>query len=202
MKSHKPPSPYLLLFLMTTVTRGKTQQKTSHRACDCQPVGRGETPTVLELRNQERQPRTAPPDAKMQESAPGRSLPLSFWPLALKKHSGASVAVPHAPRAAQCYPREISAPGAAHRPAAANGTAKEGAPPVLLPKWPIQGGDKCFAITIWVWPFIQTPLITVNGSGQGSGKFEVVRHSPSPPQGLQTTHGTTWKPISNQPKNE
>lgn len=63
--------------------------------------------------------------------------------------------------------------------------AAEGASLMLVPKRRIQGEDNYFVITIWVLPSIQTPLITVNGIEKGSNKSELVRHRPSPPQGLQ-----------------
>lgn len=41
-------------------------------------------------------------------------------------------------------------------------------------------------IAIWVLPSFQTPLTIVNSMEKGSNKSELVQTSPSPPQGLQT----------------
>lgn len=49
---------------------------TSHWACDCQPVGRGETLAALELRNQ--MSVTQEQTWQTQESVSDRGLPLSF----------------------------------------------------------------------------------------------------------------------------
>lgn len=78
---------------------------TSHWACDCQPVGRGETLAALQLRNQ--MSVTQEQARQMQESASDSGVPLSFSPFALKKHSWASLAVPPIPSAEQCHPCEI-----------------------------------------------------------------------------------------------
>lgn len=75
----------------------------------------------------------------------------------------------------------------------------EGASLMLVLKWCIQGKDNFFFITIWVLPSIQTPLITVNGIENGSNKFKLVQaHC----RGFKSICSTTWKPISNQPENQ
>lgn len=81
---------------------------TSHWACDCQPVGRGETLAALQLRKQ--MSVTQEQARQMRESASDRDLPLSFSPFTLKKHSWASLAVPPIPSAEQRHPFEMRYP--------------------------------------------------------------------------------------------
>lgn len=77
MIPHKPPLLNFLLHPMTTLTQGKTQQKSNFPlSADCQPVGRGETPSALELRSQ--MSATQEKTCHMQESVSDRGLPLSF----------------------------------------------------------------------------------------------------------------------------
>lgn len=60
--------------------------------------------------------------------------------------------------------------------------------PLLAPKWYIQGKKGYLIITIWVLTSIQTlkHVIKVDNIEKGSNKFELVQHSPSTLQELQT----------------
>lgn len=59
---------------------------------------------------------------------------------------------------------------------------------LLAPKWYIQGKKGYLIITIWVLTLIQTlkQVIKVGNVEKGSNKFELVQHSPSTLQELQT----------------
>lgn len=85
----------------------------------------------------------------------------------------------HGATHARCPPRERHVV-----PLPPTSPAAEAASLTLVPKWRIQGEDNYFVITTWVLPSIQTWLITVDGIKKGSNKSGLVRHRPSPSQGL------------------